>query len=65
MSSSRPFRAEFGGWCDYGDDAIHPGDEVRYEEDALAHTSCPNPVTPNDIRDVCPKCWCQHTGECA
>ncbi|ORB55307.1 hypothetical protein BST43_15705 [Mycobacteroides saopaulense] len=65
MSSSRPFRAEFGGWCEYGDDPIRPGDEVRYDDDTLVHTNCPNPVTPTDIRDICPNCWCQHAGECA
>ncbi|SIG30574.1 Uncharacterised protein [Mycobacteroides abscessus subsp. abscessus] len=47
MSSSRAFRAEFGGWCDYGDDPIRPGDEVRYDDDTPRTHRLPKPSNPH------------------
>ncbi|SKF80151.1 hypothetical protein [Mycobacteroides abscessus] len=62
--TSRAFQAKYPDQCEDCDEPVNVGDWVRYVDDALIHTDCPNAAPPAAITDVCGKCWTVHAGGC-
>lgn len=59
------FEAKYHGPCAYGD-RIEVGDECCYDDDEIAHVTCPakDATDQPDWSSVCQKCFLQHAGEC-
>lgn len=59
------FRAMYRGTCADCEEPINPGAVVMYDShDELVHIICPR--RPDDVAmgELCPRCFCYHTGEC-
>jgi hypothetical protein len=61
------FGAKYAGRCAACDERISVGDLIRYEDDEVVHTDCPEPQdidAPRRNERQCPDCFTIHAGEC-
>jgi hypothetical protein len=60
----RPFEARYHGTCPACDEAIKPGQQVRFDDDALVHDDCTDAVPVERPVVVCDRCWLVKPCEC-
>lgn len=62
---SRIFTASYRGVCAVCEDAISPGEDVRYDEhEMLVHWMCPDAEMSQPSATPCPRCRLIHVGDC-